>query len=231
MDDPKPDPEGTTTSDDGVTSADVPSYLAHLYRGELDRATSWRGRLDQTVNWAVTIIAALLTWVFSSPDNPHYLLLIGMLAVALFHFVETRRYRAYDAWRARVRLIEADVFANALDPAEGVQHADWRAELGSDLRRPALKTPFLEAYARRLRRIYLPLLFVLLAAWIVRLTAFPRDSRPIAAAAIEGVPGTVVVVLVAVFYLGATGLAAWPIERRATGELRENGREGDWKTR
>lgn len=81
--------------DDGATDEpndDVPSVLTSLYRGEIDRVTTWRGRLDKTTNWTVTIIAAVLTWVFSSPDDPHYLLLAGMLAVMTFHLVKTRRY-------------------------------------------------------------------------------------------------------------------------------------------
>ena len=82
--------------DDDLDDSDAPKFLVHLYRGELDRVTSWRSRLDQTINWAVTILAALLTWVFSSSDNPHYLLLIGMGAILMFHLVEIRRYRALD---------------------------------------------------------------------------------------------------------------------------------------
>lgn len=51
--------------------------LAHLYRGQLARADTWRQRLDATSNWAVMLTAALLTWIFSSTSNPHYVLLVG----------------------------------------------------------------------------------------------------------------------------------------------------------
>lgn len=227
MDDQEP-PGGTYPGDPDSTDG-VPPFLLDLYRGELDRVTTWRGRLDQTINWAVTIMAAVLTWVFSSPDNPHYLLLIGMLTVMIFHVVETRRYRAYDVFRARVRLIEEDVFAAALDPTEGVEHEEWRAELAADLRRPALKTSFGEASARRLRRVYLPLLVVLLAAWVTRITVFTPDEGPLASAAVVGVPGIVVVATVALAYLAAIGFAYWPRERQAKGELYERDKEGEWK--
>jgi uncharacterized membrane protein len=89
---------------------------------------------------------------------------------------------------------------------------------------------FAEAYARRLRRVYLPLLLVLLAAWVVRLTAFGSGAGAVAAAAVPGVSGRVVVLAVGCCYAAAILLAAWPRERRATGELREDDREGDWKT-
>lgn len=54
------------------------SALAHLYRGEVHRMKLWRERLDSTTNWAVIVVTAILTWAFSSPDNPHYLLLLGV---------------------------------------------------------------------------------------------------------------------------------------------------------
>ena len=219
------------SSEDGIRGdggEDVPQFLVHLYRGELDRVTTWRGRLDQTINWAVTIMAAVLTWVFSSGDNPHYLLLIGMLTVATFHLIETRRYRTFDVFRSRVRLMEEEVFADALDPA-GESEVDWRERLGADLRRPAVKTPFFEAYARRLRRVYLPLLYVLLAAWVARITVFTPDEGVLASAAVVGVPGEVVIVAVGGTYLVATGFAFWPRERQAKGELYDREEEGEWK--
>jgi uncharacterized membrane protein len=208
---------------------DVPSVLTELYRGELDRVTTWRGRLDKTTNWTVTIIAAVLTWVFSSPDNPHYLLLIGMLTVLTFHIVETRRYQRYDVWRARIRLLERNVFAAAIDPANRADHEDWQAELGTDLRRPALKMPFIEAYARRYRRVYLPLQTVLLVAWVVRLTVFSTEQSALATAGVVGIPGAVVIATVGLCYATTVAIAVWPRERKATGEMYERDKEGDWK--
>lgn len=208
---------------------DVPSALVGLYRGELDRVTTWRGRLDKTTNWTVTIIAAVLTWVFSSPDNPHYLLLIGMLTVLMFHVVESRRYQRYDVWRARVRLLERDVFAAAIDPENRVDHDDWRTELGTDLRRPAFKIPFLEAYSRRYHRVYLPLQTVLLVAWVVRLTVFSADQGPLATASVVQIPGSVVVGAVTFVYGLTAAITLWPRERQATGEMYDRDKEGDWK--
>lgn len=224
-----PDASDGGDSSIGEPVDDVPSVLAELYRGELDRVTTWRGRLDQTTNWTVTIIAAVLTWVFSSSDNPHYLLLIGMLTVMAFHVVESHRYQRYDVWRARVRLLERDVFAAAIDPEDRADHDDWRGELGTDLRRPAFKISFVEAFARRYRRVYLPLLSIMLIAWVVRLTVFSPDQGPLASAAIVGIPGSVVVGAVAFVYVATAVVAMWPRERKATGEMYDRDKEGDWK--
>ena len=223
------DVDGPVQGNDSQDDSDVPDPLVHLYRGEIERVTSWRGRLDQTINWAVTILAVLLTWVFSSPDNPHYLLLIGMGAIIVFHLVETRRYRAYDVWRSRVRLLEEDVFAAALDPATGPEHATWQEKLSTDLRKPALKTPFFEAYVRRLRRMYLPLLLVLLAAWLARITVFTPKKGIEQSAAMVGIPGRVILVGIGLAYLAIIAVAVWPIDRQAKGELYEQDKEGEWK--
>lgn len=209
-------------------SAGMSSILGDAYRGELDRETTWRTRLDQSTTWAVTVVAAILTWAFSSGDNPHYIILIGVLAVSLFLYVEARRYRHYDVFRSRVRLLQQNLLANALDPAGGVEHADWRRKLGHDYRTPTLKVSALEATRNRLRRIYLPLMAVLLVAWLFRLTAFAPGEGLLATAAIAVIPGSLVVAAVALYYAAAIVVALWPQEREAKGEFRE-GDPGEWK--
>lgn len=136
-------------------SAEMSSILGDAYRGELDRETTWRSRLDQTTTWGVTVVAAILTFAFSSADNPHYIILVGILAVSLFLLIEARRYRDYDVYRSRVRLFQQNLLADALDPSEGLEHEDWRSKLSQDYRRPTLKVSTWEATANRLRRIYL----------------------------------------------------------------------------
>lgn len=151
-----------------------------------------------------------------------------MLALLMFLLFDLRRYRKYDATRSRVRLIEENVFANAFDPA-GTSHRDWRKEIGDDLRNPTLKVSMWEALSRRLKRVYLPLITVLLLAWLFRITIFVSGEDPLETAAVPGVPGIIVVVIVGVTYLGALLLALWPTRREAKGEF--HGEEsGDWKT-
>ncbi|MFD1514475.1 DUF2270 domain-containing protein [Halomarina rubra] len=209
-------------------STGLGSVMAHAYRGELDQATTWRQRLDQTTTWAVTIIAALLTWAFSSEDNPHYILLIGMVIVAIFVGIEARRYRDYDVYRSRIRLLQQNLFANALDPSQGVTHRNWRVELSNDYRTPTLKVSFLEALANRLRRVYFALLGVLLAAWVFRITAFSPRQDWVSAAGIAVLPGTIIIGTVALLYAVALGVVVWPRKRYAKGEFQEGDPEM-WK--
>jgi uncharacterized membrane protein len=207
-------------------STGLGSVVAHLYRGEMSAVTTWRGRLDETLNWAVTIIAAILIYAFTTEGN-HVILLTGIVVITMFLAVESRRYQAYDVHRARTRMMQENLFANTLDPSQGIEHRDWRRELSEDYRHPTIKTPYLEALSRRLRRIYLPFLLLIFGGWAFKLTAF--SERPILeTAAVGSIPGVVVVGFVVVFYLAVIAITFWPRERQAKGEFHEV-EYGEWK--
>lgn len=206
--------EGLLEEDMGPSSA-----TAHLYRGEIHRMKFWRERLDRTTNWAVIIISAILTWSFSRPNIPHYIILIGVATLSVFLMIEARRYRGYDIWRSRVRKLQENVFAYGLDPSTGLPDPNWRESLSKDYRTPTIKISAEEAIAHRLRRIYLPLFTVLLVAWIVRITAFSPETWT-TSAAIGMIPGMIVVAIVSVFYLGAIITALRSRTWHAKGELR-----------
>ncbi len=220
------DPEARSEREIGREMVDqstgLGSVMAHLYRGEMNRVTTWRQRLDETSKWAVTVLAGVLVYAFSSADASHAVLLAGIVVTAVFLGIEARGYQDYEVWRARIRMIQQNLFANALDPSAGVEHRDWRRELSRDYRNPTTKIPYREALQRRLQRIYLPLLVILLAAWIFRITALSPEPF-IRAAALGTVSGRVVIGAVGLFYLAALAMAFWPQERRAKGEIRGTG--------
>ena len=202
------DEDGESSDSADGTSTGIDDITPHFYRGEIDRTTAWRQRLDQTTNWAVVVVAAILTWAFSSRSNPHYVLLIGVFAVAAFLVMEANRYREYDVWRNRVRTIQEEAFAERFDPSDSPE-TDWRAELADQLRHPTFSMTFWRALAHRLRRIYLSLLFILLVSWVTRITVFDPNKQWHQTAAILGIPGEVVVGAVAVFYGVVVAIAAF----------------------
>jgi uncharacterized membrane protein len=205
----------------GTQRSEFVGLMQHFYRGELGRTTAWRARIDRTTNWAVGLMATLITWTFSDPGNPHYIILGSLAVVTVFLVVEARRYRIFDIWRSRVRLVEENVFANAADP-EGVLHEHWRELLADDLRRPRLKIPLFEALSRRLKRVYLPMMTIIVVSWAIRITLFAPDEVGVRdAASIAAVPGTIVIGAVCVFYVVMIGVAVWPTDRRAKGEKRD----------
>ena len=86
----------------GLRSSDFNTAMVHFYRGEMSRSNIWRTRLDATTNWAVVTTGATLTFAFSNPNNPPVIILMNTLLILLFLFIEARRYRYFNVWRARV---------------------------------------------------------------------------------------------------------------------------------
>lgn len=234
MTDPDPEDFDSTGPEerDVVTAAAVDrelfvSLMQDYYRGEMSQSGNLLSRLDLTSDWAIVLVTAVLALAFQGGDVTAYLLLIGIVGVSLFLFFDVRRYRTYDASRARLRLIEENLFANALEPS-GATLETWRAELGEDLRRPTLKVSFLEALSRRLRRIYYPLQVLLGVAWVFRISLYEPGESWAQTASIPGVSGTVVVIVVAAYFLAVTALTFWPREREAKGEFHGE-KLGRWK--
>lgn len=227
--DPESSAEREVAGEAAHDSDDFLSLMGHTYRGEMARMTAWRTRIDRTTNWAVVVTATLLTWAFSSHSRPHYLLLVGIVMVTVFLSIEVRRYRVYDIWRSRIRILEENVFANALDPA-GVEQSAWRTLLSEDLRDPAIKTPVLEATTRRLRRVYFALISVLVGSWIVRITVFATtDVGIVGTARIGRVPGGIVLALVGSYYAAMSVLRLRPSNRQAKGELQIESDTEAWR--
>lgn len=203
------------------------SSMAHLYRGEVHRMTTWRERLDRTTNWAVSVMAVILTWAFSDPSNPHFLVLMGAVAVVFFLGIESHRFRGYIVWRTRVRLIQENVWAHGLDSSRDLPHGNWREELADDYLEPTLKIGYEEALAHRLRRIYLPLLTVIIAAWLIRTTTVSETAFP-ESASIGFVPGVAVVGGVLALYAAAVVIAFRPRDWKGHPELRSRS-IGEWQ--
>ncbi|MGZ0748219.1 DUF2270 domain-containing protein [Haloparvum sp. AD34] len=196
------------------------SAFAHLYRGEVHRMNRWRVRLDRTTKWGVMMSAAVVTYAFSSSTQPHFIVLIGIGTLLTFLGMEAHRYRAYDVWRSRVRLLQENAIAPGLDPSHDVDDENWRRQLARDYRKPEVKITFEEALAHRLRRVYLPLLFLLVATWAAHVSTFGNGSLP-ESAAIGAVPGILVLGAIGTVVGGAVVVAFRPREWQAKGELRD----------
>lgn len=151
--------------------------IAHFYRGEVQRTNAWRTRLDRTANWAIIVIAAILTFAFSSEGRPHFVILVGIFIVFLLLFIESRRYRIYIVWKSRVRVLEKNFLAPVLCEEEDVNHEDWKKILAADLKQPVQKIEFLEAFSRRLRRVYNWLFLPLIVSWFIRIVMYPSATQ------------------------------------------------------
>ncbi|WP_049925221.1 DUF2270 domain-containing protein [Halopiger goleimassiliensis] len=197
-------------------STGLGSVAAHLYRGEMERTVGWRDRLDTTTNWAVTVMSAIVAYAFSG-EVSHAVILAGIMMGTVFLFIEARRFRDYDIWRSRVRVLQENLFANALDPSQGVEHDAWRATLSEDYRDPTPKISYRGAFSHRLRRVYLPLLGATGVAWLFHLWAFSPDEPFPASAGLPGIDGSFVAAVVGLYYLVLAAFAI-PLSSKERGE-------------
>jgi len=147
--------------------------MAHFYRGEIQRSNVWRGRLDATTNWAVITAGATLSFVFSSPDNPHFAIPINTILVSIFLFMEARRYRYYEVWANRVRVLETGYFAPMLSHRTVPPDKEWAEHIAADLISPHFTISEWEAVGRRLRANYLWIFILLALSWTLKIYIHP----------------------------------------------------------
>src|SRR5437870_11407099 len=198
--------------------------MAHFYRGEVQRSNTWRNRLDTTTNWAVLTAGATLSFAFSSPNNPHFVIPINSILVAIFLLMEARRYRYYEIWASRVRVIETGYFAQMLAPDGVPRDQEWASHLASDLMTPHFTISVWEAIGRRLRRNYIWLFALLAASWNLKVYLHPAPAvnfdEYIARATVGLVPGSLVIMAGVAFNLTLFVFALSTIRlREATGEV------------
>jgi len=228
--DDSPEPEAVWTFRGyRLRASEFTTAMAHFFRAEVSRANIWRSRLDATTNWAVVSTGAALTIAFTQ-SGFHGLIILNTLLITLFLYIEARRYRYYELWSYRVRLMETDFYAAMLVPPFQPS-ADWAESLAENLLQPHFPISMWEAVGRRLRRNYIWIYLILSIAWIARVGLFPNTASSWTAllnnAAIGDVPGLVVfsvgVVFVGLLILTAVLTAGL---QQSTGEVLPRFAEG-----
>jgi len=143
---------------------------------------------------------------------------VGMWLVVTFLVLEARRYRCYDLWNRRVRLLEDGFWAPLL------------RELALELSRPQLQLSFASALATRMSRAYGSLLVLLMGTWLVKVYSHPRPAgdwneflERAHVGLMAGGPVFVSVALLALFFAGAFLLAR--LGRSPLGELQARPRQ------
>ena len=199
-----------------LSSSEFVSTMSHFHRAEIARMAGWRDRLDRTSNWAITVVAAMLSVSLSTPNAHHGVLIFAMILLLLS--IEARRYRFFDVYRARVRKIERHYFAQIFDPLPDVS-PNWLQTLGESLRKPQFLVSHRVAFARRLRRNYLHMYLILLLAWVLKISTpslqpegvsigFVRSVwEAVGNAALGPVPGWLVVVIIAISFAALLAVA------------------------
>lgn len=206
-----------------LKSSEFVTALVHFFRAEIQRANVWRQRLDTTTNWAVVATGATLSISFSQPNVHHGVIILNTLLVTWFLFIEARRYRYYELWSYRVRLMETDFYAAMLVPPFHPS-PEWAESLAENLLSPSFPVSMWEAFGRRLRRNYLWIYLILFMSWIGKSYLFPEPAQTIQEFVLRGaigpIPGVVVITL-GIVYHGFLLLVAIATSgmHKATGEV------------
>src|SRR4051794_36997848 len=151
--------------------------MSHFYRGELSRIMVWRQRLDITTNWAITSSTAIITIAFSNREVPHIIFFFNLAIVWGLLWIEARRYRFYDAFRARIRMLEAHFLVPMVMENRDLLQGEWKKLVCEDLILPCFKISKLEAIGRRLKRNYVFLFVLIMVSWVTKI--FLHASAPI----------------------------------------------------
>jgi len=206
-----------------IRSGEFVTAMVHFFRAEVQRANVWRTRLDATTNWAVIATGATLSLAFSQAETNHGVILLNTMLVGLFLFIEARRYRYYELWSSRVRLMETDFYAAMLVPPFHPS-PDWAETLAENLLHPSFPISVWEALGRRLRRNYFWMFLILGLAWLAKLWLHPTAARELAEAAARAsvgpIPGGVVLAAVLFAYAALVLLGILTIRlQKASGEV------------
>lgn len=138
--------------------------IAHLYRGEMNRLTIYRSRLDMTTNWCITLISALIVLFINLESIPHYFYLFLLVPIILFSCIEARRYRYYKLSQFRVRLLEKGYYCQLF---ESTCANDWISSLTSSLYKPQDVITFKKALIVRWNRNYIWLCYLVILGYIL----------------------------------------------------------------
>ena len=217
--------EATISLQESLYDPGYVNAMSHFYRGELGRIMVWRQRLDITTNWAITSSTAIITIAFANREVPHIIFFFNLAIVWGMLWIEARRYRFYDAFRARVRMLEAHFLVPMVMENREMLQGEWKKLVCEDLILPSFKITKLEAVGRRLKRNYVFIFILIMVAWITKI--FLHASAPV-----QGLPafyqalrvGHIPSWLVAFIFVGTLaiviGITIY-VGKKTTGEVSE----------
>jgi uncharacterized membrane protein len=205
------------------------TMLAHLYRGEMYRSKVWRMRLDATTNWAVVTTGVAISVSFSSVESSPLPLVLVVLLDVVFLAIEARRYRFFDIWRTRVRMMETSMYAPLLR-LKGVRVDNgWNEALAADYEQLHFHISWWEALGRRLRRNYSFLFLIQGVSYAAKICIHPTQVRSLEQlwerASIGPIPGEVVLAIGLLFHGGLIVVALLTLKGQlAAGRVKSRAR-------
>lgn len=212
---------------------DYAATMVHFYRGELGRMMVWRQRFDTTTHWAIIGLTGIVSFAWNHAESANFLFLFANFILYLLLTIEARRYRFYDAYRARVRMLESHFIFPVVTLSSKRLEGNWRRQMGEDLILPSYKISFLEALSRRFRRNYIWIYLMLLGAWVVHVLEV-RQADTLGRfvsefCANQPLPEAVFLAILGCFYVYLGFLyAVGHFKRTVLGEFQQRPSSGNW---
>jgi len=195
--------------DEPLSRQEYVAAMVHLYRGELQRTLEWRKRMDTTTHWALITTVGIVTFSFSNPQYAQETLITGMYASLMYLTHESRRFRFFDMWRSRLRMIEENFYGPILRRNLASPISGWGEQVATDLLHPKFKITRAQAMRARLKRNYGYIFGFLLVTYLGRTPLLPEpDGQSVIPAlfSMGGIPWWIPAALVAGVYLFLIGL-------------------------
>src|SRR5437762_7717640 len=201
--------------------------MSHFYRGELGRIMVWRQRLDITTNWAITSSTAIITVAFANRQVPHIIFVFNLAIVWVMLWIESRRYRFYDAFRALVSTLEAHFLVPMVMENRQMLQGEWKKLVCEDLILPSFKISKLEAVGRRLKRNYVFIFVLIMVAWITKIflhADHAMDNMPgfYRALRVGHIPSWLVAFVFVATFASVIGITIYVV-KKTSGEISELG--------
>ena len=222
-----PKEERTVSLQRSIYDPGYVNAMSHFYRGELGRSMVWRQRLDVTTNWAITSSTAIITIAFSAREVPHIIFFFNLAIVTVLLWIESRRYRFYDAFRARIRMLEAHFLVPMVMENRDLLQGEWKKLVCEDLILPSFKISKLEAIGRRMKRNYMFIFILILIAWLTKI--FLHATAPITdvvsfyrALRIGHIPSWFVAMVFVGTFISVISITIY-VSKRTSGEISEFG--------
>ncbi|HEY4282895.1 MAG TPA: DUF2270 domain-containing protein, partial [Chthoniobacterales bacterium] len=140
---------------------------------------------------------------------------------------EARRYRFYDAFRARLRMLEAHFLVPMVMENRQLLQGEWKKLVCEDLILPCFKISKFEAIGRRLKRNYIFIFILIMVAWVTKIFLHaPMAMNSFAsfyqALRVGHIPAWLIAFIFVSTLASVTGITIY-VSKKTSGEISEFG--------
>ncbi len=198
--------------------------MSNLYTEEVNLLLGLRKAMDRTRNYSVLILAGMAYFAFGMPQtSSHLVLILGSIIIFLFQVFETRTLQFAATADQRIREIEKNFLAPAIDPTIKPEEG-WEKRIAAGLSEHKLSKGFVDAFAEQVFKNYFIIFVTLDICWFSKLYLFPETAQNwaefIHKLDFGALPGWFFLVFATAFWITYTTLAIMYLKKNKGKEIR-----------